>query len=958
MAKLLTISIIALVLIGVFGFYRLPAGWVEPSLNTALEETLGPVKITIHQAKIRWGGWRHPLGISVHNVTLTKEDVDISLEIPNLLFSLKIIPLLWGKAEVGKCIFENTKVYSKKRTLGIISGRVKLRDKNVSLKATFQSINGTALTHLFMGQDWPEHASFSFDGWLNLNGNSHDGVSEIELSCTSKEGTLVIPGIYPHPVTFDHVHLFVEGDKKSLSLRKSILKRGNAHLNIQGKLSAPDSWLHLYKKGGDVSLFLKGKGADIPINDLHLLWPHGLSPKPRHWVVNQLSNGNADSVSTQMSGTISLKPNGKNIDFGIHDIKGTIDASGVTVDYFGQLPPAENVSGRCTFTRQKFIIDVVGRAHGVNINTGKIVIDGLHVKDQTIDIALKLEGPVRNALEVIDSAPLHFAKKLDLDPARISGQAATNLHLAFPLETDVPLKLVNVESQSKIKEGKILYEAPVNGKPIEFNQGIFDLVVNNQFLKMKGEGYLQGIATEVQWQEHFADQGIPFRRQFLLKNSVDAEQIKNFGIDVTDYLRGLSETKIRYTVGISKQSQVEGFADLTPVVMVSPLLFWQKEKNKPAHLKLTLQKEADQENFSLKTLSLIAPDLSMIAEGKRNKLGNYLEIGHLKMGKSSLKSSLEWSKDGQLQTTIWGKSIDLSYILDDKTQEPLIMPNSTNNKGIPIKVKLLLDKVVLGENNEIHNVSGEMLYKGSTLMSTQLKGENIHNKAPLSFTMFPSSNNHQQFTLESDDGGHLLQMLGAGYDLEGGHLVIKGIKSETSQNSQPKKEKSWEITGDMTIENFTINKAPLLARLLSAASLQGIVNFFSGRGIHFYKGETDFSLTPAKLTLKKTRLVSLSLGLTLKGYIDRLTNKIDFFGELIPLYMVNTFFAQIPLVGSWVSGGREDGIFMTHFTLTGNRQDPDVAINPLTSVTPGLMREFLVSQEVSQKSMLPKEFSK
>jgi len=80
--------------VGVVGFYRLPPGWVTPSFQMALVETMGDVQLTIPEAQIGWGGWRHPLGIRVRQVALKKEDTGLALDIPNLLLSLKILPLL------------------------------------------------------------------------------------------------------------------------------------------------------------------------------------------------------------------------------------------------------------------------------------------------------------------------------------------------------------------------------------------------------------------------------------------------------------------------------------------------------------------------------------------------------------------------------------------------------------------------------------------------------------------------------------------------------------------------------------------------------------------------------------------------------------------------------------------------------------------------------------------------
>ena len=948
MAKLLTILVGVVCLIGGIGFYRLPSGWVEPSFHLALTETIGPIQVTIPQAQMRWGGWRHPLGINVRQVTLKKEEEGLNLEIPNLLLSVKIIPLLWGKAEISQCFFESAKLYSKNKLLGEISGKAKRRGQTVLLQARFQKVDATALIYLIKSKESPPDAPLPFEGSLILEGSHKTGLSRINLECKTEGGKLSIPDIYPQPVSFDKADFSLVGSGHILSLRKSNLRRGAASLTIQGSIHSPVSWKNLYEKGGKVQVALEGKGGAILVDDLHLLWPHGLSPKPRHWVVHQLSKGMANHVSTQMQGVMSFNSGGKISHFEVPHIQGYIEASGVTVDYFGKLPPVTDVKGTCHFTRKQFLINAVGIANGILLKVGKIVINDLHVKDQTIDIKLDLEGPVRHSLEIVDAEPLRFAKKLDLDPMRISGLARTRLHLAFPLETNLDLNLIDVKAQSQIKGGEILYETQLDGKPVKMDQGDFHLDVTKKSLEMKGSGRLQGVATHIEWQEYFGDVGIPFRRQFLLKGDLGLGDLKNFGIEASDYLGGQAETHIQYMVNPDEIGVVEGFADLTAAIMVSPVLPWQKEKGKAAHLKFKLRKDRHQGSFVLDEASLVAPNLAMVIGGKGSKRGNVYQIEHLQIGNSHLKSTIQYDKESLLEVMIRGKVLDLSHILDDSTPEPLIKPSSSKDskRESQIKVNLLLDEVRLGKENTIRHVSGEMLYQRDTLMWAKLRGKARHNQKSISLNMVPLSKDRQQFTLESGDGGHLLEMLGAGYDVEGGHLIIQGIKTIKDKGKEMEAPKAWEIVGNISIDDFVINKAPLLARLLSAASLQGIVNIFSGRGIHFRNGEAEFSLTPESLNLKKVRLISPSIGLLLRGSIDRLRHKVNFVGELIPLYMINTFLAQIPLVGNWISGGREEGIFMTHFTLTGDRHDPDLVINPITTVTPGLMREFLMPQGI------------
>lgn len=896
-----------------------------------------------------WGGWRHPLGINVREVSIIGEK-GINLKIPNLLLSLKILPLLWGRAEIGKCFFESAKMYADNQLMGVISAKAKMRGNKVSLEADFKQVNTTAMIHLLMGQKIPNYASFPIQGTLLLEGGRTAGLTKINLSCKSDGGILVIPKIYPEPVKLDKSQLVLVGTGQTLSLKKLHLNRGDAHLMIQGLLRSPVPWNSLYESGGKLELSLEGKGAVIPIDDLKLLWPQGLSSKPRQWVVNQLSKGKADKVTTQMQGIINFEPNGTLTTFQVPRIDGQIHASGVTVNYFGKLPPVTDVTGVCKFTREQFRIEAMGIANGLQLKSANIVIHDLHAEDQTIDLDLNLEGPARNSLEIINADPLYLAKKLDLEPSRIAGHATTKVQLAFPLETDVPLELVNVKALSQIKEGKILYDTKLGGKPFTVNQGTFDLNVTRQSLAMKGEATLQGVPTQIQWREYFEDKDIPFRRQFILQGVLDLSQLKDFGIHASDYLEGQAITNVTYTVDQNAFGVLEGFADLTPAIMVSPVLNWQKEKGEAAHLKLTLRKDPSKERYTLDNASLIAPKFIMAINGEKSKQGDQLEIEQLQIGNSLLTASIQREQEGLYQATIRGKILDLSHILDDLTPEPLIKPTSRDDsQDHQIKVKLFLDEVYLGKSNAIHKVNGEMLYRGNTLMWANLHGKSPHNEAPIALNMIPLSKDGQQFTLESGDGGHLLQMLGSDYDLEGGHLTIKGVKSEkyhgNEKGSSHDNDKSWQIDGAITIDNFTINKAPLLAKLLSAASLEGIVNFFSGRGIHFHNGEAGFSLTPASLILKKVRLISPSLGLLLNGSIDRLNHKVNFIGELIPLYVVNTVLAQIPLLGDWISGGKEDGVFMTYFTLTGDRQDPTLTINPITTVTPGLVRELFTFQE-------------
>ena len=63
-------------------------------------------------------------------------------------------------------------------------------------------------------------------------------------------------------------------------------------------------------------------------------------------------------------------------------------------------------------------------------------------------------------------------------------------------------------------------------------------------------------------------------------------------------------------------------------------------------------------------------------------------------------------------------------------------------------------------------------------------------------------------------------------------------------------------------------------------------------------------------------------------------------GEIAPAYTLNSLLANIPLIGTMLSDGA-DGIFAASFSVNGPIDDPNVLVNPLSVLTPGIIRRLL-----------------
>ena len=183
--------------------------------------------------------------------------------------------------------------------------------------------------------------------------------------------------------------------------------------------------------------------------------------------------------------------------------------------------------------------------------------------------------------------------------------------------------------------------------------------------------------------------------------------------------------------------------------------------------------------------------------------------------------------------------------------------------------------------------------------------------------------------VQSDDAGQALVALGWSDKLEGGTLVIEGKRESASE----------PLTGLFKLKNYKISNAPALARLLQVASLTGIFDALK-RGLDFVSFDGKYSYRDAILQIEKSRSYGSSIGITLEGELDLEDDEVDLKGTVVPAYTVNRVLGQIPILGPILTGGKDEGLFAASYGVTGRLEDPVIAVNPLSALAPGFLRNL------------------
>ena len=186
--------------------------------------------------------------------------------------------------------------------------------------------------------------------------------------------------------------------------------------------------------------------------------------------------------------------------------------------------------------------------------------------------------------------------------------------------------------------------------------------------------------------------------------------------------------------------------------------------------------------------------------------------------------------------------------------------------------------------------------------------------------------------ITSDDAGDLLQTLNQTAQIAGGTLTL--------QAAIPRQLPSLEARGRLKMERFTVLRAPLLARLLTVASLTGIGNLLGGQGIHFDQLELPFTLQDEVIAIDRGRMSGSQLGLTVEGQVDLAAERLDLAGTVVPLYAINRVLGKIPLVGPFLAGREGEGAFAVTYSVKGAMAEPNIWVNPLSVLAPGFIRDL------------------
>ncbi len=830
------------------------------------------------------------------------------------------------------------------------------KQKDITFTAQVTDINPAYLTNffpevgilkkqnLFIGGD----IKAAFDHKLNLQ----NALVDFKIP----EGNIVVPDYFDEGLALKNISLKADYDhlKNALNINSFDANIGNIPVSIQSNILITDE---------KISAPFEINIAEFQTNDVHALVPPSRKETViGKWASHKLSEGRI--FDTNITGDLSLTPN-QNLQTAdeqatvaaykteVSDVKANFKAEGLTIKYSETLKPVTNASAEGTYendtltitSNQGAIGDIEGRDVVVKLTNISVKGGGMGY------VTLKGKGPLKTALLYAMDEPIAIGDKFAFDVNDVRGDLEFDLDLEFPTIQDLPKERVIVKIDGMVRD--ILLPNIVQGLPL--TGGPYNLNFEEGKISFKGKGQLANRNIDVSWEEYLSTEGRDYHSKITAKLEADEALRKAFNIGLEDYISGSIGLDVVYTDrGIPATIDIKG--DLTNAVLrVDPFGY-----KKPSGVAGSLSLTAIMKNDDLQEVD----KLNVKAEGFSLKDGRFIfkklkdgsddisqgSIAQAVIGKSNLKVDFEITPSNVLKIIAAGPVFDAKPFLEKEVvastegeNAKWDNPKDVNETEQPMQISLKAQKILTDKDTilESAKVYLETDKQGDV---TRAELDSTLGQGDLFVRFRPDNGTGKRiFRVESSDAGETLRAFGLYDKIRGGNLIVYG---------EPKGDDlTGNIFGQAEISDFNVVKAPVLANLLSAMSLNGVQDVLQQNGLAFTKLESDFEWRFRKggnlLVMKNGRTSGSTLGLTFEGLYDQQASKVDISGTVIPLSGVNKAIGEIPVLGQILTGGK--AFLAATYKISGPSSDPKVSINPLSVLAPGFIRNILFEESVESK---------
>lgn len=776
-----------------------------------------------------------------------------------------------------------------------------------------------------------EGASAHLTGHVDFLHDSAGAISRIAFDTGLDRIALDMPGVLPGTLALRTIAArgsYIPATR-DIELDHAEIASGTLSLQAAGRITlVPDT---------SPAIELKGQMAPLGVRDLLRHWPLHVGVGARSWIEANMPAGSIGPAAFEAhmpAGLLdeSVLPDGA--------LKVTLPLSGAEANYIQGLTHITQLKGVATLTGDTFSADIEsGRVGALVLGKSKVLIGPLHEPASPGTFTVHASGAMQDVLRLVDMKPLQYPTRFGIDIEGTRGTA--NLDMDFHLPTRKNLSVDDVDIRIK---------AAVTGFAIALSEkakladGAVDFEIDNAKLHANGNALLADSRMNFDWTEDFRTKD-PVTTRIAVKGTLDNGGREALNFRASDFVKGPALVNATILGHRAALLSAEMNLDLAPAVLTLDLIGLNKPAGFPTTAKVTAT-FGPVSTIRTETMKISGPGVTANGLANFDKDGHMVQLAfpQIKFGAIDDFSFNMTRGQGGTEISLRGHSLDGTKLASrggSKKSDAggngataAAVGNDTASIEGPFKISARLDRLVLREGVAIAPFALDVAGVSDRPSSLSVNG--MLGKSTVTAELV-SGDSGRKLSFQANDMGQLAKGLFGFSSLRSGKVELNAVLPGAAGDTAPKEV---DYRGTLTLRDFKILNQPFLTRLFSAGSLDGMVNLMRDQGIAVDRLDVPFSSKNGVIAISGARATGPSIGVTSDGYIDRPKNAIALKGTLAPLFGLNSVLGAIPLVGQVLVSKQGEGVFGMTYSVKGNADQPDISVNPLSVLAPGILRRI------------------
>ncbi len=753
----------------------------------------------------------------------------------------------------------------------------------------------------------------------------------LQFAVVAAELILAPAGVFQSRLDVDRISL--AGEIDFAGGRVDVQDIDAAFLGVNAKGS-----MRSVRQAGGARSALKGfvnVEGELDRDELLMAWPLAVADAAREFVDQRIRAATFRNIRF----LIDLPAGAEDKLVGDDALSLTFEAADAEVIYATTMTPLVGVSGRGRLGLNTFRFDADrGWVGNIRLTDGQVDFPVLRPKGENGFYRFHAEGDAGDALALLDQEPLRILKETPVAPDQFAGPFSADIEISRPNRREAAPEEYGYKGTAKFNE--LAISNAVGDIDISGAHG--ELTLSSRDMSVKARAQIAATDMSIIWNQRFYGGGD--RARIQLEGELNSSTGDFLGMPTRQFLQGPVMIRADLKGDLAKLTAAELDADFKRAALSFPSLGWSKPAGAVAAASINARFQEDGSQTS--SVSLTGAELEIVGTATFGADGSIRNAAFPKflLGQfADVSLAADRTQSGALAARLTGRLLNLGPMIEEFIAAERVAEGERFSFGPGLTVASRIDELRLRNNVSVRDVSFDLRHGDHLLETLNVSGRTGGN-LPISLTLKRTGEGDDRLiTMRSGDIGALLGGIFGVSSVNGGEGVIEATLKAAPQGSDEKLASGAgsAAAGRFEARDLRIVGAPLLARIFSAGSLNGLTDLLNGSGIELNRASGEYELRAGLLNLSEVRASGPSVGITVSGEAPLAADSsMSLSGAVIPAYQVNSFLGRAPIIGDLIVGREGEGILAVAYTVTGPNAEPRVTINPLSALAPGILRRM------------------